>query len=218
MGFLHRLFRSTIEDRTGADAPWNAHAEYPESMNHFGRDHLERGVLRGGWDMRDGYRRCFYCGSLTCEDFVEAIERGDFVEVADWKYGGPHKAYVDLVNDEPGKLYYVGSRSVGMGPYEAKEGEVHGPDLTRKQMAILKRDGAVWDGMHGDPKGEDQFWRFGTKTTVHAKFYFEHLRGWNGLMAAQQAIFKRTGLLWSEDEKGLRYQATAAAYQRGQRF
>lgn len=48
------------------------------------------------WEDRGGgVRRCTYCGSLAPEDLVALAQRpGVEVELADMKYGFPHKVYL----------------------------------------------------------------------------------------------------------------------------
>lgn len=59
------------------------------------------------------YRTCGYCGSLHPEDLLEAHRDGRIVTLggSDWKYGFPHKFYVDLKNPEPDRVFNVGSRA-----------------------------------------------------------------------------------------------------------
>lgn len=49
------------------------------------------------------FRRCHYCGSIHPEDLVRLIEGGATLHGADWKYGWPHKFYVQgIPNLTPG--------------------------------------------------------------------------------------------------------------------
>lgn len=50
------------------------------------------------WKHRNGedFRRCSYCGSINPDDLITLANQKDLhFEVADWKYGWPHKVYVD---------------------------------------------------------------------------------------------------------------------------
>lgn len=51
---------------------------------------------------RDGRLHCAYCGSLHPREVVALLKAGATMEVADWKYGWPHKAYL---HDPWGKFY-----------------------------------------------------------------------------------------------------------------
>lgn len=45
----------------------------------------------------DLYRTCSYCGSLHVETVLQAmVRRGTEYSGADWKYGWPHKFYIDI--------------------------------------------------------------------------------------------------------------------------
>lgn len=56
---------------------------------------------------------CSYCGSMTPDDFLDQIRKGAKVGGSDWKYGYPHKFYVDIPNPNPDE-----KRIVGWGPGE----------------------------------------------------------------------------------------------------
>lgn len=59
-----------------------------------------------GHPQRSNYRSCGYCGSVHPEDLLRFIESGNHghAEMADRKYGYPHKLYVDLPNPLAGQL------------------------------------------------------------------------------------------------------------------
>lgn len=65
----------------------------------------------------DGYeptpfRTCSYCGSIHPEDLIAAVEAGARMHGSDWKYGWPHKFYVEKIpNPNKGMKIRVGSRS-----------------------------------------------------------------------------------------------------------
>lgn len=48
-------------------------------------------------DAMKWFRQCTWCGSLHPEDLIIAIERGAVLSSADWKYGWPHKFYLDRI-------------------------------------------------------------------------------------------------------------------------
>lgn len=56
---------------------------------------------------------CSYCGSMSPESFIAAIRAGAKVGGSDWKYGWPHKFYVNVPNPNPDEVRVTGSRSVG---------------------------------------------------------------------------------------------------------
>jgi len=47
------------------------------------------------WSARDGAQHCDYCGSLHPTEVVALLKAGARISMADWKYGWPHKAYLD---------------------------------------------------------------------------------------------------------------------------
>lgn len=57
------------------------------------------------------FRTCFYCGSMHPEDLVAALEAGAKLGGSDWKYGWPHKFYVEVPNPLAGQIVQVGSRT-----------------------------------------------------------------------------------------------------------
>lgn len=57
------------------------------------------------------FRTCSYCGSIAPEDALELLRASPRVEVADRKYGWPHKIYFDVPNPIAGQDVRVGSKS-----------------------------------------------------------------------------------------------------------
>lgn len=74
-----------------------------------------------------GYRACGYCGSIHPEDLLGYIEREEVgrAEMADRKYGYPHKVYVDVRNPLAGQLVSrsMSSEPDGKGGYIQAYGE-----------------------------------------------------------------------------------------------
>lgn len=130
----------------------------------------------GGWHWREPtrgehFRRCSYCGSMHPDDLVTTA-RGR-VDWADRKYGWPHKFYVHVPNQNPDRLFVVGSSSGGNQsrnepPYP---GWVHVDNLTPEQEEILVREGYE-PGSRYRPTG----WvGFGTRAEHFGKVYTVHL-------------------------------------------
>jgi hypothetical protein len=124
----------------------------------------------------DGYRTCSWCGSLHPQDFlrlrderlVSGVDRS-----VDWKYGWPHKIYVDLRNPEPDKLYCVGGSYGGERDRDPGPSYVHISELSKEQLAIALRDGSIRGSDDRSP--ERAAWLlFGTRQLLHAKFYSVH--------------------------------------------
>lgn len=57
------------------------------------------------------YRACSYCGSIHPEDLMKFIAGGATLHGADWKYGWPHKFYVEgIPNPIVGQRIQCGGR------------------------------------------------------------------------------------------------------------
>jgi hypothetical protein len=63
----------------------------------------------GEWKERDdGFLHCSYCGSVTVEGACKLLETsGTHYSGSDWKYGWPHKFYLDSVDGKYFKFYSV---------------------------------------------------------------------------------------------------------------
>ena len=64
----------------------------------------EEALKESGYGDREGFKCCGYCGSMDPVELAELIEAGKAtMSGSDWKYGWPHKFYVDVVNPHPDK-------------------------------------------------------------------------------------------------------------------
>ena len=78
---------------------------------HLGMDITELHGREDAFEERrnEGFRRCSYCGSVHPLDLLKARDEGRIGKVdrsVDWKYGWPHKIYVD-VNGHFAKFYSI---------------------------------------------------------------------------------------------------------------
>lgn len=116
-------------------------------------------------DHRIPARTCSYCGSIHPEDLVALRDAGQLAHVdrsVDWKYGWPHKIYIDIANPDPAAPDVIGSSnrpSEQYRPYSA---------LNEAERAAVDRD--PW---HRDRRHDSGF-LLGTRATLHAKFYNVH--------------------------------------------
>lgn len=175
---------------------------------HAGGNELFR-YRSGHWEQREhgwlavpGAHYCSWCGSVDPLTFIKLCEPGNAmrVEVADWKYGFPHKVYLDVPSADPDALTYVGGVSEATVGAYAPGGERYTPpppdavaetDLTEEQRAILVRDGAPPE----NPPRPNVYYRFGTRDIVHQKFYTVHLDDLPEITDEQKALmFARTGI------------------------
>jgi hypothetical protein len=183
--------------------------------------------FEGGWQRREDAINslehasyCSYCGSVDPLSFIELCKPGSPAtrfEVADWKYGWPHKVYVDVASPDPSRLTYLGGRyEASVGEY-AKGGSRYTPpepdmvamaDLTEAQLEILKRDGAWREGEDSMENPDPlRYFRFGTRDIVYQKFYAEHLLdlGAEKLAAVADTIERRTGVAYLIEDGKLKY-------------
>jgi hypothetical protein len=105
-------------------------------------------------------RHCSYCGSMHPTDLVAAIRLGAHMHWADFKYGWPHKAYVENIpNPHAGMLE---SRYGSSQP-----GEYMGKPLVKYQNG--------YDRHTGDPTYSYRDQGSPASERTHGKFYTEHL-------------------------------------------
>jgi len=70
-------------------------------------------AIKNGYGDREGFKCCGYCGSMDPVELAELIEAGKAtMSGSDWKYGYPHKFYVDVKNPHPEKQVIICSRSL----------------------------------------------------------------------------------------------------------
>jgi len=56
-------------------------------------------------NMNHGYLECSYCGSLHPKAALELLQKGVYASGSDWKYGYPHKFYIQAAENGRGKFY-----------------------------------------------------------------------------------------------------------------
>ena len=131
----------------------------------------------GGWDWREPHRgehwrTCSYCGSIHPEDLAAEIQSQTVprAEWSDFKYGWPHKVYVQgIALHEPDKLrVFSHGNHASKREYPLPDGAVLVKDLTRAQKKIVKECGY-------DPKAEDSYYTFGPMGKGWSKHYSAHL-------------------------------------------
>ena len=68
-------------------------------------------ALKEGWKDREGFKCCGYCGSMDPVELAELVKAGKAtLHGSDWKYGWPHKFYVEVENPHPEKQVYQWGR------------------------------------------------------------------------------------------------------------
>lgn len=122
--------RPTCHDK---DSRATAYRGHPVVGGTYGSWRSPRPFQPGGGtqmgDEGNPLRTCWYCGSITAEDFYEILLREEkestdstmdiggrpfplkAIEMADWKYGYPHKLYIRIPNPDAGRPVILGSTS-----------------------------------------------------------------------------------------------------------
>lgn len=146
------------------------------------------------WEVRapEHFRRCSYCGGIHPEDFVTAVEAGAKPDMADWKYGWPHKLYAE-VPARGDNLDWLGGTSGGVRPPTPEELRARGftpvADLTPEERAVCERQGINLATYHGVIVGP--------RKSFTAKFYTVHaIEPWVS-EELRQKIAKATGYLFT---------------------
>jgi hypothetical protein len=68
-------------------------------------------AVKEGYGDREGFKCCGYCGSMDPVELADLIVAGEAtMSGSDWKYGWPHKFYVDVINPHPDKQVVKHSR------------------------------------------------------------------------------------------------------------
>lgn len=151
---------------------------------------------------QETFRTCSYCGSIHPEDLVKVLAEGATLGGSDWKYGWPHKFYVEgIPNPKLGQEYpqymYGGLRAGEEGWEQYQDG---------------------FNSHDGTPKME---WRkllhmAKCPPTVHAKWYNDHLLDLTPDTFAIVAtlLVKNAGIHFEIKDGKLLYAAPHRGYQR----
>ena len=102
---------------------------------------IEWHVRKAEGTIGSGHRHCSYCGSIHPEDLLTILKDGAGLEGADWKYGWPHKFYIEGVkNPMVGQIVVIGS---GSGP-DGKGGTFHKDILGSAPSTVMVK----WYNVH----------------------------------------------------------------------
>lgn len=180
------------ENPVTVEQPPNIHAD---SIRTFWEDGLNWWPVEED-RYEDGLLHCRYCGGITPEDFVRLLEGGGSrVEVADWKYGWPHKVYIDFPNPEPDRIRVV-SHTDDPSSWGGADQWVAAGDLTEEQQEAVER----WRSPTYD--SNPAYFMFTTDVTKRAKFYTIHLTDLPDLEAHADLIHARTGVRFAKNDEG----------------
>jgi hypothetical protein len=139
------------------------------------------------------FPRCTWCGSMTPQLFIELLQTPNTsCEVADMKYGYPHKIYVTTPNPNPDELRECSSTSVGSEPRYNERGAVTHRVKTQDHAPEGFPDWSDRRGWH----------QKSTYPTLHLKFYTAHLMDLPELEQHAELIAQRTGIRFWRDTEG----------------
>lgn len=160
------------------------------------------------------FRTCSYCGSIHPEDLLEALKAGATLGGADWKYGWPHKFYVEKIPNP----------NVGQ-PVSRTSTYIDGPEPTEKERDSMERwaqkSGSelrvVQDGFSsndGKPRYQLKVFEPDGPTT-HAKWYNTHLSDLSPEAFAEMAplLQQLTGIRFVMEEGKLMFGAPRVGHQ-----
>jgi len=158
------------------------------------------------------FRSCSYCGSIHPEDLFTALNAGAELNGSDWKYGWPHKFYVDRIpNPHPDREVWRGGYS---GPkyrcrtcgFEPPRRHGRSRSVSTSRIAWTIRSPANI-GRPVRPVGP----------FVHGKFYKTHLADISDeetFVAFAKLLSEKSGIEWTRDQNGVKYKAPHSGYQR----
>lgn len=139
---------------------------WPARPTCHDNDYASKTFGAASWQVRDGLRRCSFCGSLHPEDLYSALTNGAKLEASDWKYGWPHKFYVNgIPNPNVGNEV---SKAFGSGPLPmTEENKAHWNRIASThggRVEITESEGR-WNAKVYEPDG----------ATTWGKWYNVHL-------------------------------------------
>lgn len=162
-------------------------------------------------DRIEPFRSCSYCGGIHPHDLLNAIEQGATLGGADWKYGWPHKFYIEGIPDpRAGERRSCGSISLG-GDY------VEGKLIPRTPTPEQKQQ---YEGWHLNEHGTWSGTQYApAPATTHGKWYNAHFQDFNDastFLVVSEAVYKATHIKFDLSNDGkLTYKAPFRGFQAG---
>lgn len=163
---------------------------------------------RGPQDLEDGpyvetFRTCSYCGSIHPEDLLRVVEAGATLGGSDWKYGWPHKFYVEgIPNPVAGQPRRAGGAYLGA--------------LSRdKTLEQVQTEYPGYSNWRNEPEG----WRGDMispgPATQGAKWYNDHLLDLSAdaFEVVSRVLFEKTKIQFLIQGGDLRFHAPHRGYQ-----
>ena len=147
------------------------------------------------------FRTCSYCGSMHPEDLLRVVAAGARLGGSDWKYGWPHKFYVEGI---PNPAAGEGRKMGGVGGGRGKTLE----EMQRDHPGMVNWRGSKERGWNADNiSPAPQF--------THAKWYNEHLLDLSpeAFAVVTPVLLEKAGIDFRVEDGRLRYRARCAGYQ-----
>jgi hypothetical protein len=158
------------------------------------------------------FRSCSFCGSMHPEDLLTAIKAGATLGGSDWKYGWPHKFYVNAIpHVHPEREVWRGGSS---GPlYRCRTCGFEPPKSAWPVPLCEHVTDRVQYAITGHYK-DDIFEPVGP--TVHGKWYNTHLNDLSDVAFALLApvLKDAAGIEWHRKDGKLLYSAPHRGFQR----
>jgi len=113
---------------------------------HDKEPHISRIATQDIWNERQGskYKHCSYCGSISLQDFYDILKNTDyFIELADQKYGYPHKFYINIP-ERPGMVKFYTRHLIDITDKETID----------EMLKLIKERTKVWLVSHLEDKDE----------------------------------------------------------------
>lgn len=177
------------------DKDWQAQRWAPHSWRPAGEK------LHPTNDLPMAFRTCSYCGSIHPEDLLAALKAGATLHGADWKYGWPHKFYVEgIPNINQGQPTSRTSGCVALEDREKLEIRYAGQDIRfeeeddRLHYRVMEPEGPV----------------------THGKWYNLHFFDVDGPEFEELAalVAQHTGIVFEREGQDIKYKAPHQGYQR----
>ncbi len=164
----------------------------------------DKGVkMHQSHDHIQSFRSCSYCGSIHPEDLVSALAAGATMHGSDWKYGYPHKFYVDgIPNLNAGNLVCRSNRTLPRGAAPTQDDQERFSDWRLVGVPGSQH----WEGRNYEKDGD----------LTHGKFYSQHLADLDADTFAIVAplLLTHTGIRFTLDGGQLAWMAPSVNYQR----
>lgn len=157
----------SVAHKITADMNTFGSSSYPDGLVPWHAGHAPDLALGHSVYTQGRIRSCGYCGSMHPSDLVAAIRAGAHVYWADFKYGWPHKVYVEGVpNPYVGMPCSTTSTGYGSKPGVGKPTEPGDWVQLRNASSLAYKDEFASYAWHK---------RDVERPTTHGKFYTIHL-------------------------------------------